>query len=130
MALGADPTIHVAWDEATPPVLGFDYEVDTTAPASPEFPDVRLLFGSLTWRIWSTDPDNPDGIGDIGDIGVISSPAAHNFGYGDEVNAFWKSAKSARSVSASESKSAKRHPGPASSSGPPLMPGRTLVRHS
>ncbi len=83
MALGgvdgfaADPTIHLAWDEPGTPAANIDYFVKVEAPASPEFPDVQLETGSLTWRIWSTDPDNPDG---LGDIGVISSPAAQNFG--------------------------------------------------
>ena len=77
-ALGGDPAIQVDWDEpGDPPELDADYFVTTEPPASPEFPDVRLETGSLTWRIWSTDAANPD---NIGDIGVISSPHAENFG--------------------------------------------------
>ena len=77
-ALGADPIIHADWDEpGDPPQLLVDYLVSTSSPASPEFPDVELVTGSLTWQIWSTDSDNPD---NIGDIGVISSPHAQNFG--------------------------------------------------
>jgi len=127
VVLGADPTVHVAWDETPPPSLGFNYAIDTSGSATPAFPNVRLLTGSLTWRVWSKDTDNPLG---VGDIGVISSPAAQNFGYGDDVNAFWNSEKSRRSVSPSLSKSAKRQPGPESFSGPPLIPGRRLERHS
>ena len=70
--LGADPEIHVAWDSGTP-IQDFDYQVS----GSVDFPDVKLITGNLTWKIWSTDTDNPDG---IGDIGVISSPYAANFG--------------------------------------------------
>lgn len=80
---GADPTIGVAWEEVPPPILGINYMIDTTGDATPEFPNVRLLTGSLTWRIWSTDPDNPEmpggGGAGVGDIGVISSPVAQNF---------------------------------------------------
>ncbi|MEK6677370.1 MAG: hypothetical protein AABZ47_17175, partial [Planctomycetota bacterium] len=75
-SFAADPVINVAWDElGDPPALGTDYTVQTSSPASADFPDVTLITGSLTWRIWSTDPDNPDG---LGDIGVISSPHADN----------------------------------------------------
>ena len=76
-ALAADPVIHVTWDEVPPPIPNLHYFVSTDPPGSSEFPDVMLVEGSLTWRIWSTDPDNPD---NIGDIGVISSPHAENFG--------------------------------------------------
>jgi len=31
--------------------------------------------GSLTWKIWSTDPSTTDG---IGDVGTISSPYAYD----------------------------------------------------
>ena len=75
--LAEDPIIHADWNESGSPELGTDYFVTTDPPASPEFPDVRLETGSLTWRVWSTDADNPD---NIGDIGVISSPHAENFG--------------------------------------------------
>jgi hypothetical protein len=49
-------------------MAGVDYAIFTTPPASPEFPDVELITGSLTWRILSIDLDNPDFIGDIGEI--------------------------------------------------------------
>jgi len=68
------PTIHLAWDESPQPIEDYDYFIDDT---DPDFPDVELVTGSLTWRIWSTDPDNPN---EIGDIGVISSPYPENFG--------------------------------------------------
>jgi len=73
-ALGVPPTIHVAWDETPAPQSPDDYVITTTT--DPDAPDVELITGSLTWRIWSTDPDNPNG---YGDIGVISSPHPANF---------------------------------------------------
>ena len=74
VATGADPVIHADWDEpGDPPDLGSDYVVTTT---DPDYPDVKLITGSLTWKIWSTDTDNPN---DIGDIGNISSPYDQNF---------------------------------------------------
>jgi hypothetical protein len=73
---GVDPVIHVTWDETPGPIEGLNYFVRTASPASPEFPDVELQTGSLTWRIWSVDTDNPN---NIGDIGVISCPHADNF---------------------------------------------------
>ena len=74
--LAAYPEIHVSWATGTP-VEGYDYDVETTGEGSPDFPNVKLYTGNLTWKVWSTDTDNPD---DIGDIGVISCPAAANFG--------------------------------------------------
>ena len=47
-AHAADPTIHVDWEEPGTPALDFDYVVETAPPASAEFPDVKLLTGSLT----------------------------------------------------------------------------------
>ncbi len=76
-AVAVPPTIHVTWEESPPPLQGTHYVISTDSPASPDFPDVRLLAGSLTWRVWSTDTDNPSS---IGDIGVISCPAAADFG--------------------------------------------------
>jgi hypothetical protein len=74
MRVSADPpTLNVSWDEPAPPESPTDYEIDAT---DPDFPNVELKTGSLTWRVWSTDPDNPDG---IGDIGVISCPHPQNF---------------------------------------------------
>ena len=75
-AWAADPEIHLAWEEGVAPVPNVDYLVSTNSPASPEYPDVKLITGSLTWKIWSTDTDNPN---NIGDIGVITSPYAENF---------------------------------------------------
>lgn len=76
-AQGADPVIHAAWNEpGDRPARNIDYFIKTDPPASPDFPDVELVTGSLTWQIWSTDTDNPD---DIGDIGIITSPAPENF---------------------------------------------------
>ena len=72
----ANPEIHAAWSQPTGPYLNVHYQVITSAPASPEYPDVRLLIGDLGWKVWSTDIDNP---GSIGDIGVISTPVAANF---------------------------------------------------
>lgn len=75
----ATPTIYLQWDEGgqfEQPEEGTDYTIDTSSPASPEFPDVKLITGRLDWRIWSVDTSNPN---DIGDIGVISSPHAENF---------------------------------------------------
>jgi hypothetical protein len=72
-ALGADPVIKVTWDETPAPLVNFDYEIDDT---DPDFPNIELKSGSLTWRVWSTDTDNED---DIGDIGTISCPHADNF---------------------------------------------------
>jgi len=60
----ADPTVNVAWDEPTPPSPISDYAIDTTGSGTPEFPNVRLLTGSLTRRVWSKDTDNPGGIGE------------------------------------------------------------------
>lgn len=72
-ALGVPPTIHLAWDETPPPQSPDDYVITTT---DPDFPDIELVRGSLTWRVWSTDTDNTN---QLGDIGVISSPHADNF---------------------------------------------------
>lgn len=77
---GADPVIHVEWDESPAPVAGVDYILSTSSPASVDFPDIELVEGSLTWRIWSTDTDYANG---VGDIGVISSPHSDNFGVGN-----------------------------------------------
>lgn len=71
------PTISVSWSTSPSPVLGTDYNVITSSPASADYPNVELLTPSLTWKIWSTDSDNPSS---IGDIGVISCPVAGNFG--------------------------------------------------
>ena len=49
---GADPVINAAWEEGGTPILGIHYIVTTTSPASVDFPDVELRFGSLTWQIW------------------------------------------------------------------------------
>lgn len=73
MALGVPPTISVTWDESPPPVQGIHYEIYST---DPDLPDVELLNGSLTWRIWSVDTDNP---GQIGDIGQITGTGAENY---------------------------------------------------
>ena len=73
----AEPTIHVEWDEPEALIPDFHYVIDTTEEGTPEFPNVILQAGSLTWRVWSEDSGNQDG---IGDIGVISSPANFNFG--------------------------------------------------
>jgi|GEM_PF-1266373 len=75
-AIAFDPYLVVSWDEVPAPVLNVDYIVSTGPPASPDFPDVELIAGSLTWEIWSIDTDNPDL---LGDIGVISCPHADNF---------------------------------------------------
>lgn len=75
-AFAADPVIHVTWEETPAPVIDADYEIVTSSPASVDFPDVKLLSGSETWKIWSVDTDNP---GDVGDIGVVSCPAAADF---------------------------------------------------
>ncbi len=72
-AIAVPPTINVAWDETPAPQSPDDYIITTT---DPDFPDIELIKGSLTWRIWSTDTDNPN---NIGDIGVITSPYADNF---------------------------------------------------
>ena len=72
----ADPVIHAAWNDSPAPILGSDYIVSTSSPASVDFPNVQLVTGNLTWRIWSTDTDNPNS---IGDIGIISSPHPQNF---------------------------------------------------
>ena len=72
----ADPEINADWDDAGSPELGTDYLVSTTSPASVDYPDVQLITGSLTWKVWSTDTDDPN---DIGDIGHITSPYAQNF---------------------------------------------------
>jgi len=72
-ARGADPVMHLTWDETPAPVEDVNYVVDDT---DPDYPDIRLITGSLTWKIWSTDTDNPS---NIGDIGVITSPYAENF---------------------------------------------------
>lgn len=73
-AWAVPPEIHVAWDESPQPVEDTDYVIDDT---DPDFPNVELITGSVTWRIWSVDEDNPS---DIGDIGVITSPYPQNFG--------------------------------------------------
>jgi len=78
-ASAVPPTIHVSWSEpGPPPVLDQDYRVITTAPASSDYPNVELIKGSLTWWIWSTDPDPENPLG-VGDIGVISCPHPDNF---------------------------------------------------
>ena len=89
-ARAVDPVIHVAWDGGGTPILDAHYSVRTLPPASPEFPDVELIAGNLTWRVWSKDADNPDG---VGDIGVISSPAAQNFAVrtGERAGHEWRS---------------------------------------
>jgi len=76
VARAANPVINVRWITGGTPILGFDYDVITSAPASPEFPDVVLHTGRLDWRIWSEDASDRDG---VGNIGVISSPASENF---------------------------------------------------
>jgi len=74
-ATATPPTIHVIWtDPGQPPELGSDYIITTT---DPDFPDVDLVSESMTWQVWSTDPDNAGG---VGDIGVISSLHPKNFG--------------------------------------------------
>lgn len=75
-AFSAYPVIHAAWDGGGTPILNTHYFVNTSSPASLDFPDVELVAGHLDWRIWSTDTDNTDG---YGDIGVISSPHANNY---------------------------------------------------
>jgi len=74
--IAADPVIYAAWDESPQPTQGVHYIITTSSPASPEFPDIELVEGSLTWRIVSVDVDNEDA---LGDIGVISSPHADDF---------------------------------------------------
>lgn len=69
-----NPTIQIAWDTSPQPELGQDYYLDDS---DPNYPSVELKTGSLTWRVWSTDPENE---GEIGDIGVISCPHPDNFG--------------------------------------------------
>ena len=73
VAFGADPVIHVTWDDPGTPMEDTHYRIIDT---DPDYPNVELIEGSLTWRIWSTDTDNED---DIGDIGTISCPHADNF---------------------------------------------------
>ena len=75
-AVAVPPTIHAKLGEF-PAILDIDYTVLTTPPASPDFPDVELIFAAPNWQVWSTDTDNFD---DIGDIGVISCPHPGNFG--------------------------------------------------
>lgn len=53
----ADPVINVAWEDFGTPQEGIDYRVSIDPPATPAFPDVELLTGSLTWQIWSTDTE-------------------------------------------------------------------------
>jgi len=36
-SFGADPVIHVTWDESPAPIQGFDYFVTTSSPASAAF---------------------------------------------------------------------------------------------
>lgn len=72
-ALGASPVIHLSWNDGPGPFESIHYEIDST---NPDFPNVELIAGSLTWRVWSTDSDNPD---NLGDIGVISCPHPNNF---------------------------------------------------
>lgn len=75
-AIAADPVINVAWDESPAPLANVDFVISTSSPASPAFPNVDLVTGSLTWKIWSTDTDNTDNLGDIGEI---RCPYAQNF---------------------------------------------------
>jgi hypothetical protein len=62
------PTIHVTWADSPGPVESRDYVICDSSPCDPDLPSIELITSSLTWQIWSTDPDNTGGIGDIGTI--------------------------------------------------------------
>lgn len=71
-----DPVICLAWDRTEAPEEGTNFEIVTTGTGSLEFPNVKLLTGDQTWRVWSVDSGNTNNVGDIGEI---SSPAPANF---------------------------------------------------
>jgi hypothetical protein len=62
-ALGS-PVIHVDWGLPGDPTPGWDYEIDTS---DPNYPDIDLITGDTTWRVWSRDSVT-GAISDIGDI--------------------------------------------------------------
>jgi hypothetical protein len=69
-----DPVICLAWEQINPPELDVDFEIETTGTGSPTFPNVKLLTGDHTWRIWSKGSSNS-----VRSIGFVSCPSANDF---------------------------------------------------
>ncbi|RJP33846.1 MAG: hypothetical protein C4547_11735, partial [Phycisphaerales bacterium] len=71
---GEGPDICVAWSETPDPEEDTDFRVDYLCEGCETAPEIELITGSATWRVWSV----ANGGGE-GDIGILAAYGADDY---------------------------------------------------